>query len=394
MPTVDDIQSGLAEAVGWRRAFHAHPELGFDERETSRRVAALLASFGIGCASGLAGTGVVGTLRAGNSTRSIGLRAELDALPIEEAPGLGHGSACAGRMHACGHDGHMTMLLGAAAFLARNRRFDGTVHFIFQPAEENLAGGKVMVDEGLFDRFPVDAVYAMHTLPGMPVGDFAVQTGPAMASADMWEATITGRGGHAAHPHLARDPLVAASEIVLALQSVVSRSVPPLESGVLSVTRFQAGDALNVIPGTVRLGGTCRAHRPEVRQRIEDRLRAILAGVCAAHELALDLDFRSPYPPTVNDAGCAAKAVRVATALVGAEHVRLDLPPMMGAEDFAWMLRKRPGCILRIGNGRGERHGAPLHTPEFDFNDDALAYGIAFWASLVEQELAPTGGAA
>lgn len=390
MTAFDPLLSGLLpQFVAWRHALHACPELGYEEVETAAFVAARLREFGLDVHTGIGRTGVVGTFRQGLSTRAIGIRAELDALPITEVDGRAYGSRHPGRMHACGHDGHMVMVLGAACLLAQTRDFDGTVHFVFQPAEENLAGGKAMVDDGLFDRFPMDAIYAMHNLPGMPVGYFAVQTGPAMASADMFEITLHGRSGHAAHPHQARDPGVAAAEIVLALQSVVARSLPPLEAGVLSVTRIAMGSTYNVIPDKAVIAGTFRAHKPAVRARIEERLRTIATAIAAAHELEATIEIPMRYPPTVNSAAEAARAARAAIALAGAEKVRLDLPASMGAEDFAWLLEKRPGCYVRIGNGTDGAHAAPLHNPEYDFNDEALIHGVGFWSTLVRQELQP-----
>lgn len=383
------LKDCLPRVIEWRHSLHACPELGYEERETAAFVAERLRECGLDVVTGIGGTGVVGTLRRGTSARSLGIRAELDALPINERPGRPHGSRHSGRMHACGHDGHMAMVLGAATLLAGHGDFDGTVHFIFQPAEENLAGGKAMVDDGLFERFPMDAIYAMHNLPGMPVGQFAVQTGPAMASADMFEITLHGRGGHAAHPHLARDPGVGAAEIVLALQSIVARSLPPLEAGVVSVTKLAMGSTFNVIPDTAVIAGTFRAHKPAIRARIEERLRTLVTSIAAAHELTADIDFPMRYPPTVNNAAEARRAAQAAIRFAGAENVRLDLPASMGAEDFAWLLEKCPGCYVRIGNGVEGAHAAPLHTPDYDFNDDALAHGIGFWSTLVRQELQP-----
>ena len=379
-----DITALAPDIAAWRHTLHSCPEIGFEERKTADFVADLLTSFGIEVDRGLAGTGLVGTLKAGSSSRSIGLRAELDALPITEETGLAYASKNAGLMHACGHDGHMAMLLGAAAYLARTRRFDGTVRFVFQPAEENLAGGDVMVRDGLFERFPVDAIYAMHNLPTMPVGEFAVQDGPTMASADMWELTLRGRGGHAAHPHMARDPGIVVGAILQGVQSIVSRSVAPIDAAVVSITKIRMGSTLNVIPEEALLGGTLRAHKPEVRDRIEERLRAIVAGLCAAHGLEHEFRFLTRYPPTINHHDQAVRALMAAEALVGADKVTRDLPPSMGAEDFGFMLNVNPGCYIRIGNGP---NCAPLHTPDYDFADPALIHGASYWGVLVEQEL-------
>ncbi|MDH3315369.1 MAG: M20 family metallopeptidase [Gammaproteobacteria bacterium] len=385
------LKSGILdihdEMIRWRHDIHAHPETAFEEFRTADRVAGLLQSFGLEVHRGLAKTGVVGTLKVGASNRAIGLRADLDALDIHEENDFDYASKHPGKMHACGHDGHTTMLLGAAWYLAESKRFSGTVHFIFQPAEENVAGGRVMVEEGLFDLFPVEAVYGMHNSPGIAVGKFAVQTGPAMAAADMWELEITGKGSHGAHPHHGVDPIVTASEIVTALQRIVGRSIHPMKAGVVSVTQFTAGNSFNVIPESATLRGTCRAHEPEIRDQIEARFRQIINGVCAAHGVKFRLDYQARYPATINTAEEAERAARAAASIVGEANVIRELPPSMGAEDFAWMLQDRPGCYVRVGNG-SEGHGScVVHNPRYDFNDDALPYGASFWAALVEQEL-------
>jgi hippurate hydrolase len=387
MPVKPEIAALQAEMTAWRRDIHAHPETAFEEHRTAALVAEKLEAWGLEVDRGLARTGVVGTLRSGRSNRAIGLRADLDALDIQEENRFEHASRVPGKMHACGHDGHTAMLLGAAQYLATTRRFNGTVHFIFQPAEENVAGGRVMVQEGLFERFPVDAVFGMHNSPGIAVGRIAVQRGPAMAAADMWQLSITGKGSHGAHPHHGLDPITTASEIVMALQTIVGRAVNPMKAGVVSVTQFHAGTTMNIIPETVHLTGTCRAHDPAVRDMIEERFRRIVQGICSAHGLQWQLDYDARYPATINTMDETAAAATAAARVVGEDGVILDLPPSMGAEDFAWMLQARPGCYVRLGNGRGSRGGCVVHNPRYDFNDDALVYGASYWAELVEQEL-------
>ncbi len=387
MPVKQEITAFAEEMTEWRRDIHAHPETAFEEHRTAALVASHMESWGIEVHRGLARTGVVGTLRCGGSNRAIGLRADLDALDIQEENHFAHVSKTPGKMHACGHDGHTAMLLGAARYLAETRRFNGTVQFIFQPAEENVAGGRVMVEEGLFDRFPVDAVYGMHNSPGIAVGRIAVQSGPAMAAADVWQLTITGRGSHGAHPHHGLDPITTASEVVMALQTIVNRAVNPMKAGVVSVTQFHAGTAMNIIPESVHLTGTCRAHDPGVRDLIEHRFRRIVEGICSAHGLEWHLDYDARYPATINTAEEAAAAARAAARVVGEAGLIHDLPPSMGAEDFAWMLQDRPGCYVRLGNGEGSRGGCVVHNPRYDFNDAALVYGASYWAELVEQEL-------
>lgn len=387
MPVKPEIQAFADELGAWRRDIHAHPETAFEEFRTSDIVAEKLDGMGIRVHRGLAKTGVVGTLSVGSSNRAIGLRADMDALDILEENRFDHVSTVPGKMHACGHDGHTVMLLGAARYLSTTRRFNGTVHFIFQPAEENVAGGRVMVEDGLFDLFPVEAVYGMHNSPGIAVGKFAVQTGPAMAAADMFELTLTGKGSHGAHPHHGEDPIVTAAEVVMALQRIVSRTVNPMKAAVVSITQIHAGASMNVIPETVRIAGTCRSHDRAVQDQIEARLRQVVAGVCAAHGVAFELDFQRRYPATINTPDEAAAAARAAAAVVGPENVIRDLPPSMGSEDFAWMLQHNPGCYVRVGNGEGSKGSCVVHNPRYDFNDHAIVYGASYWATLVEQQL-------
>jgi amidohydrolase len=374
------------EMAEWRHDIHAHPETAFEEQRTSALVANKLESFGLRVHRGLGRTGVVGTLSAGSGKHSIGLRADMDALHIHEQNGFEHRSQHEGRMHACGHDGHTSMLLGAAKYLADTRNFDGTVHFIFQPAEENEGGGREMVEQGLFDKFPCDSVFGMHNWPGMPVGQFGVRPGPMMASFDIFEIELTGRGSHAAMPHTGIDPLVAATALVQALQTIPSRNVDPIESAVVSVTQIHAGDTWNVIPNTAVLRGTTRAFRPEVQELIERRLREISGGIAATYGTEVKVRYERRYPPTVNATRETEICTSVLERMVGAENVN-RVPPVMGSEDFAFMLQAKAGCYVFLGNGPGEG-GCMLHNPHYDFNDEVLPLGASYWATLVEHILA------
>lgn len=390
MPIKDEIAAFAHEFRDIRRDIHAHPETAFEEFRTADIVAERLKSFGLDVHRGLAKTGVVGSLSVGNSNRAIGLRADMDALDIHEENTFQHVSTHDGKMHACGHDGHTAMLLCAARYLSETKRFNGTVHFIFQPAEENVAGGRVMVEDGLFELFPVQAVYGMHNLPGMPIGQFGVAPGPAMASADMFTIEISGKGSHGAHPHQGIDPIVTGAEIVTAFQRIVSRTLNPIDTGVVSVTQFHAGRAMNVIPQTAVIKGTCRALKREVQDQIEARMEQIVAGICAAHGLSHSIEYERRYPVLINTETETAKAVSAAIAVAGEGNVHFPLPPTMGSEDFAWMLQDNPGCYIRVGNGLGEDGGCVVHNPRYDFNDEAIVFGASYWATLVEQEF---GGA-
>ena len=375
--------------IALRHDLHTHPELAFAEHRSSDVVASFLQALGLEVHRGLAGTGVVGVLSngKGDGARSIGLRADMDALPIVEQNRFAHRSQHEGRMHACGHDGHTAMLLGAAEELARSRDFVGTVVFIFQPAEETDAGARVMIEQGLFERFPVDAVFGMHNWPGLAAGQFAVHTGPVMACADQFDIVLAGQGGHAAMPQQARDPLIAGAALVQALQTVVSRTLDPLDPAVISVTRFFAGGgAYNVIPTEAHIGGTVRAFRAEVQDQIEAAMARLSAGIAAAHGVQAHLDYRRGYPPTVNATREAVLCAEVARRVAGEGKVRTDLPPSMGAEDFAYMLLEKPGCYVWIGNGQG-KDGRMLHSPHYDFNDSILPLGIAYWVELVKRAL-------
>ena len=383
MPIRNSIAAERDEMAAWRQDIHAHPELAFEETRTAGIVAAKLESFGIEIDRGLATTGVVGTLRAGDSPRTIGLRADMDALPLLEANEVAYRSRHDGKMHACGHDGHTTMLLGAAKYLAETRQFDGTIRFIFQPAEELAGGAKVMIDDGLFERFPVDAVYGMHNFPELDPGEFAVRTGPIMASVDTFRIIVRGKGTHGAMPHLGVDPIVVGAHIVTALQTIMSRTLDPDDSGVLSVTQFHGGEIDNIIPGEVELRGGVRAFKPEVQTRVEQRMREIAEGTAAAHGAVAELIYTRIYPSTINSEAETLLAIAAAADVVGADKVDTEIKPCMGSEDFAFMLQEKPGCYLMIGNG-GAAGGCLLHNPHYDFNDDILPLGASYWVQLVE----------
>ena len=371
-----------------RRDLHAHPELAYEETRTAEKVAEFLTGLGLEVHRGLAKTGVVGTLTAGSATRAIALRADMDALPLTELNSFPHHSRHPGRMHACGHDGHTAMLLGAAEALAGLRNFDGRVVFIFQPAEEGDGGGRVMVEEGLFEKFPVEMVFGLHNWPGMPAGSFGVTDGPVMAGTDRFLIRITGRGGHAAMPHQAVDTIVAGSALVQALQTLVSRQTDPQDAAVVSVTRFHAGEADNILPESAHLGGTVRTLTPELQDRLEQGVRQVCNGIAATYRVQIDLDYQRGYPPTVNAAEPTFIAREVARRVAGGEHVFTGLKPSMGAEDFAYLSRVVPGCYVWLGNGHGEG-GCMLHSPHYDFNDDVIASGIRYWVRLVERCLPP-----
>jgi len=384
--TTDD-ETLHEQMTAWRRDIHAHPELGFQEQRTAGLVAEQLERWGLEVHRGVGRTGVVGVLRAGSSDHTIGLRADMDALPIAEANTFGHRSRVAGVMHACGHDGHTAMLLGAARRLAATRRFDGRVVFIFQPAEEGLGGAQAMIEDGLFERFPCRSIFGMHNRPSLPVGHFAVRSGPMMAGGAFFDIDITGRGAHGARPETSVDPVMAAVHIATLLQTVVSRNVRPVETAVLSITQIHAGDAYNVIPQTARLSGTVRAFSTDVMDLVRTRMQQIADGVAAATGATATLDFRANFAPTINDPAQAEVAAAVCTELVGADRVDRDPPLIMASEDFSFMLNRVPGCYVNIGNGEGEG-GCEVHNPGYDFNDRALPYGAAFFVRLIERQLA------
>ncbi len=388
MPVHNRIAEFTADMTAWRRDIHAHPELAFHEHRTSDLVAAKLAGWGIAVTRGIAGTGLVGTLRQGGSRRAIGIRADMDALPMPEGNGFPHRSQTPGVMHACGHDGHTAMLLGAARYLAETRNFDGAVHFIFQPAEENGGGGEVMVQEGLFDRFPCDMVFGAHNDPGLPTGQMAAVPGAVCANTDDFSIRIKGSGGHAARPHRAIDPVVVGAQIVLGLQTLVARRVDPLDSAVLSTCTFHAGTATNVIPDEAVLGGTVRTLKADTRDAMERMMGELAADTARAHGAEAEFRFERGYPCVVNDPTAVACAWAAGATLLGEGKVIRQSPPGMGGEDFAYMAQKAPGCFVRIGQASGERGSAPVHTVHYDFNDDILPIGASLWATLVEQELA------
>ena len=387
MPVIDAIKTLKKDMTAWRRDIHAHPELGFQEERTSEIVAEKLKSFGIEVSRGLAKTGVVGSLSAGSAKRAIALRADMDALPLQEKNAFAHKSTNEGKMHACGHDGHTAMLLGAARYLADTGRFDGTVHFIFQPAEEGGGGGRVMVNEGLFRKFPCEGVYGLHNWPGMEPGTIAVRAGPMLASADFFKIKVKGTGGHGAMPHLANDPVVIGAEMVSALQTIASRTASPVEAVVVSVTQFHAGSASNVIPDEAALNGTCRTLSDTSRDMVERRIREVVKGVADAHGATADVGYHRGYPVLVNSVAETEKARQAAGKVVGDKNVAVDPPPEMGAEDFAYMLKEKPGSYVWLGNG-GAAGGCLLHNPNYDFNDEVAPIGASYWATLVEQELA------
>jgi hippurate hydrolase len=371
------------ELIEIRHDIHRHPEIAFEEVRTADIVAEKLEGWGLDVDRGLGKTGVVGTLRAGDSNRAIGLRADMDALPVDELNSFEHRSVIDGKMHACGHDGHTTMLLGAARYLAESRSFNGTIHFIFQPAEEMLGGAKVMVADGLFEKFPVESVWGMHNMPGLPAGQFSVASGPVMAAADEYRVKITGVGGHAAYPHYAVDPVYIASEIIVALQTIASRRVDPLGSVVVSTTVLRAGNAGNVIPESAEMVGSARAFTIETQDEIESSIRRIAEGVAQAHGATAEVGYTRGYPPTINHSAETEIARRAAIRTVGAENVGAGGLPMMASEDFSFMLNERPGCYLFIGNGEGD-HAVECHNPNYDFNDAILPIGVRYWVNLVE----------
>lgn len=376
-----------AELTAWRRDLHAHPQTAFEETYASDFIARKLEQMGIAVTRGLAKTGVVGTISGKSAgqgqTKAIGLRADIDALDITEANDISYKSQFPGKMHACGHDGHTTMLLGAAKYLAATRNFAGTVHVIFQPAEENEGGGRVMVEEGLFQKFPMDAVFGMHNWPGKDVGTFALRSGPLMAAYDIFEIEVTGQGAHAAMPHLGIDPIVIGSQLVTALQTLVSRQLDPLDQLVVSATQFHAGDTWNVIPPKAVLRGTVRTFRTAVQDRAEDGMRRLVTQICSAFGAEGRLTYERRYPATVNSVRETEWSARVAQELVGKDRVQLDPHPCMGAEDFSFMLQQKPGCYIWIGNGPDD-NGRRLHNPRYDFNDAIIPLGASYFARLAE----------
>ena len=384
MGLVPEIENMQGEFASWRRDIHAHPELGFAERRTADFVAAKLESFGVQVHRGIGKTGIVGVLREGNETRSIGLRADMDALPIHEQNTFAHRSTHQGTMHACGHDGHTVMLLAAAKYLAETRKFRGQVNFIFQPAEEGLGGARAMIEDGLFEEFPCERIYAMHNGPGLPVGKFAAVPGVRTAAGAFFDIDIQGKGGHGAYPHLAIDPIPIAAQLVNALQTVVSRSTSPNDSVVFSITKIHAGDAYNVIPESARLSGTVRTFSMDKMRQIEAQVQELAQRTAAASGASAALDFKVPFHPVVNDEATTAFAGDVCASIAGDGNVLLTGAPGTGSEDFSFMAEQVPSCYLIIGNGEDSN---ALHNPGYDFNDDAIVYGGSFFARVTEQEL-------
>ena len=382
----EEIAAVLPEMVALRHHIHQHPELAFEEHATSDLVAERLAAWGYEVHRGLGGTGVVGRLRHGDGAKCIGLRADMDALPIVEATGLAYASRHHGKMHACGHDGHTATLLAAARHLAQTRRFNGTLNLIFQPAEEGAGGARRMVEDGLFERFPCDAIFALHNAPGQPVGTLGFRSGASLASADRVVIELRGKGGHAAMPHFSSDPIVAGAAVVMALQSIVARNVDPLASAVVTVGLFQAGTVNNVIPSTARLELSVRALDREVRKLLRQRIVDIATAQATSLGVVADIDYQEGYPVLVNTDAETAFAAQVATELLGPQRVLLDRPAVMGSEDFAFMLEHRPGCYLFLGNGDGAG-SCMVHNPGYDFNDAAMATGAAYWSLLVQRYL-------
>lgn len=387
MPMQDRISKDVPFLTALRRDLHAHPELGFEEERTSDIVAKLLEEAGVKIHRGLGKTGVVGTLQIGNGTRTIGLRADMDALAMPEVAERPYKSTVAGKMHACGHDGHTTMLLGAARYLAETRNFSGTVHFIFQPAEEGRGGARKMLEDGFFDLFPCDAVYGLHNMPGLATDEMAVVEGPQLASSDSWRITFKGVGTHGAKPHLGRDPVTAAGTFLASLQSIVGRVVDPLQPAVVSACSVQAGNpkALNVIPDIVEIGGTARAYTPHVRDQLEEEIGRLAHGTAAMFGIEVSYEFERRIPPVVNDADATKRALSAAQTVFG-QKTQTSFPPSTAGDDFSFFSGKVPGCYVWLGNGPAV-DGALHHNTSYDFNDDAIASGVAFWSTLVEQEL-------
>jgi len=388
MPIINRLAEYQDEVAAWRHDLHQHPEILYDVHRTAAKVAERLQEFGVDeVVTGLGRTGVVGVIRGkrGAGGRTVALRADMDALPLTEITGKPYASTIPGKMHACGHDGHTAMLLGAAKYLAETRNFDGTAVVVFQPAEEGGAGGKAMVEDGLMERFGIDEIYGMHNMPGLDIGKFAIRPGPIMAATDEFNFTIAGRGAHAAKPHLSLDPIVIGSHLVQAMQTIVSRSVDPLDSVVVSVTKFHAGEAHNIIPQTAFLGGTVRTLTPEMRDLAEKRIREIAAGIGATYGARIEVEYDRNYPVTVNHVANTIFAGDVASEIVGGDRVDREVAPMMGGEDFSYMLEKRPGAFIFIGNG----DTAGLHNPAYDFNDEALPIGASYWVRLIETSLSP-----
>ncbi|MDC1060040.1 M20 family metallopeptidase [Alphaproteobacteria bacterium] len=384
----NSINQMFKEMQTWRQELHSIPEIGLEEYETSKYIKSKLSEFNIEFKDGYANTGIVARVKGsqGESDKSIGLRADFDALPMPEKNEFEHKSTNEGMMHACGHDGHTSMLLGAAKYLSENNDFDGSVYFIFQPGEEGFAGGQKMIQDGMFDDFKIDEVYALHNWPELPIGSIGVNSGPMMAAVDEFDIVVKGRGGHAAIPQLAIDPVVIASQIVLAVQTIVSRSTDPVDKALISITKINGGTAYNVIDDSVKLGGTIRTFKPETRSFFEKKLKEISSGIAKANGAEADVDFHltNKYPPTINSKKESEFAANVAKKVFGDSHVDTDIDPSMGGEDFSYLLEKKPGAYLYIGQG-DDNHKAHLHTTNYDFNDNLLPVGVNYWVELVKE---------
>ena len=388
MPILNSINQMLDEMKSWRQDLHKIPEIGLEEYETSKYIKNKLKEFNINFKEGYSNTGLVAWVKGnkGNSNKSIGLRADFDALPMPEKNNFEYKSSKDGMMHACGHDGHTSMLLGAAKYISENNDFDGTVYFIFQPGEEGFAGGKKMIEDGLFDDFSIDEVYALHNWPDLPLGSFGVNSGPMMAAVDEFDIIVKGKGGHAAFPQLVIDPIIVASQIVTAIQTIISRSTDPVDKALISITKIHGGTAYNVIDDEVKLSGTIRTFKPETRSFIEKRIEEIANGIAKAHGAGANIEFDliNKYPPTINSKKESEFAAKIAKKMVGEENVNTNIDPSMGGEDFSYLLNKKPGSYLYIGQG-DEKHKAHLHTTKYDFNDNLLPIGVNYWVNLVKE---------
>ncbi len=383
MPVITELADNQEQFQQWRQYLHSIPEIAFGEKKTANFVEQKLRDFGVTVYPRMAGTGVIGSINAGKGSASIALRADLDALPIEEKNNVSYCSSHQGMMHACGHDGHTTMLLAAAQYLSKHRDFNGIVYFVFQPAEENEGGGRKLVEEGFFDKYPVDGIYGMHNWPGLPVGQFAIRSGPVMAAYDVFDITIKGKGGHAAAPHNTVDPIVIAGHVIQALQNITSRNINPLDSVVVSVTRIHAGDSYNVIPETAYLSGTVRTFHSEVQDKVIAQIKQLIESICLAYGAIVDIDYQKRYPSTINTDQETEYAELAAQEIVGPDNIICDCPPSMGSEDFSFLLKESRGCYVSIGNG----HSASLHNPHYNFNDAILSIGASYWVKLTQMRL-------
>ena len=375
------------QLIEWRQDLHMNPQLGFEEEYASKKVASLLKDFGLAVHEGIARTGVVGVLKKGSSSKSIGIRADMDALPIKETNTFNYKSKIENRMHACGHDGHTTMLLGAAKYLAEHGNFDGTVYFIFQPDEENCFGAKTMIDEGLFTKFSIDEVYAMHNIPGMEVGTFATRKGTITSSENLFEISFEGKGGHAALPHMTKDAIMIGSQIISALQTIVSRKLDPVEKGVVSVTEFITDGKKNILPGNGLIKGDARALSDKSNEIIEKNMRQLVKGICDVYGVSYEVSYKTTCPVTLNESKQAESATKAAMTLLGDENSNGDCEPRLFSEDFSIMSAVKPGCFVLMGNGTTGSHASPLHASNYDFNDELLVVGSSYWTELVEQQL-------